>query len=62
MLSRSNAKFPRPVPVGTNILLRVPANVDRGRAAPRSVLAMVMEINSSGLHKGGNSKKFVREK
>ena len=46
MLSLSNSKFPE-VEVGTNVAVRVP-DVDRERAAPRNVLAVIMEVNSSG--------------
>lgn len=41
MLQRSNKKFP-PVISGQNVLVKIP-DVDRGRAAPRNVMAVIME-------------------
>lgn len=52
MVSLSNLKFPC-VEIGTNVLVRVP-EVDRGRAAPRNVMCVVMSINPSGLYQLGN--------
>lgn len=52
MLQRSNKKF-APVSVGQNVLVRIP-DVDRGRAAPRNVMAVVMEWKEdSNLYKLG---------
>lgn len=44
MLSFSQSKFPE-VEVGTNVVVRV-LDVDRGRAAPRNVLAVVASNTS----------------
>ena len=54
MLARSNKKFPD-VPVGTNVLVRVP-DVDRGRLTPRNFLATVVSSNSTGLYEMGTKK------
>lgn len=51
IISFSNSKFPK-VATGTNVAVRVP-DVDRGRAAPRNVLAVIAGINSSGLYQLG---------
>ena len=47
MVSLSNSRLPA-VYTGTNAVVRVP-DLDRGRLAPRSVLAVV-DVNSSGLY------------
>ncbi|XP_045455629.1 uncharacterized protein LOC123665361 [Melitaea cinxia] len=51
-VSLSNLKFPC-VEIGTNVLVGVP-EVDRGRAAPRNVMCVVMSINPLGLYQLGN--------
>lgn len=51
MLALSNSKFP-PSEIGTSVVVRVP-DVDRGRLAPRNVLAVVTQVESSGLYKLG---------
>ena len=48
MASLSNSRLPA-VDIGTNVVIRVP-DLDRGRLAPRDILAVVVEINSSGLY------------
>jgi len=47
MVSLSNSRLPA-VDTGTNVVVRVP-DLDRGRLAPRNVLAVVDDVNSSGL-------------
>lgn len=60
MLAQSRHKFP-PVDVGDNVLITTP-DVDRGRLAPRNILAVVMERADQGLYtlgtKNGNLKKL----
>ncbi|XP_025265095.1 SCAN domain-containing protein 3-like [Camponotus floridanus] len=51
MISFSNSKFPK-VDIRTSVAVRVP-DVDKGRAAPRNVLAVVAGNNSSGLYQLG---------
>src|SRR5215510_8734050 len=48
MVSLSNSRLAA-VDIGTNVVVRVP-DVDRGRLAPRNVLAVVVDVNSSGLY------------
>jgi hypothetical protein len=48
MVSVSNSRLPA-VDIGTKVVVRVP-EFDRGRRAPRNVLAVVVDINSSGLY------------
>ena len=48
MVSLSNSRLPA-VDIGTNVVIRVP-DLDRGRLAPRNVLAVVVDVNSSGLY------------
>jgi len=48
MVSLSNSRLPA-VGIGTNVVIRVP-DLDRGRLAPRNVLAVVVDINTSGLY------------
>ena len=48
MVSLSNSRLPA-ADIGTNILVRVP-DLDRGRLAPRNVLAVVVDVISSGLY------------
>ena len=50
MLQNSNAKFP-PLKVGDNVHVRIP-DVDRGQGDPRSVLAVVINVND-GFYKLG---------
>lgn len=57
MVALSNAKLP-PIEVGKTVVVRVP-DVDRGRTAPRSVLAVVAEINASGLYKVGTKEGYI---
>ena len=47
MVSLSNSRLPA-VGIGTNVVVRLP-DLDRGRLAPRNVLAVVADVNSSGL-------------
>jgi len=46
MVSLSNSRLPT-VDIGTNVVVRVP-DLHRGRLAPRNVLAVVVDVNSSG--------------
>jgi len=54
MGSLSNSRLPA-VDIGTNAVVRVP-DLDRGRLAPRNVLAVVVDVNSSGLSVGQEGK------
>nr|CAI5861660.1 unnamed protein product [Callosobruchus analis] len=51
MLTLCHDKLP-PAEVGQNVVVKVP-NVDKGRLAPRSVLAVALSINYSILFKLG---------
>ncbi|KAK4877438.1 hypothetical protein RN001_009944 [Aquatica leii] len=51
MLALSQQKL-LPIKVGQNVVVKVP-DVDRGRLAPRNVLAVVLSVNESGLYKLG---------
>lgn len=51
MLALSRGKLPS-AECGQNVVVKVP-DVDRGRLAPRSVLAVVLSVNGSGLYKLG---------
>ncbi|KAK4875911.1 hypothetical protein RN001_012333 [Aquatica leii] len=51
MLALSQQKLP-PIKVSQNVVVKVP-DVDRGRLAPRNVLAVVLSVNESGLYKLG---------
>jgi len=48
MVSLSNSRLPA-VDIGTDVVVRVP-DLDRGRLAPRNVLAVVVDVSSSGLY------------
>jgi len=48
MVSLSNSRLPA-VDIGTNVVVKVP-DLDRGRIAPRNVLAAVVDVSSSGLY------------
>ena len=48
MASLSNSRLPV-VNIGTNVVVRVP-DLDRGRLASRNVLAVVVDVSSSGLY------------
>jgi hypothetical protein len=48
MVSLSNSRLPA-VDIGTNVVVRVP-DLDRGRLGPRNVLAVVVNVSSSGLY------------
>jgi len=48
IVSLSNSRLPA-VDIGTNVLVRVP-ELDRGRLAPRNVLAVFVDASSSGLY------------
>ena len=48
MVSLSNSRLPA-VDIGTNVVVRVP-DLARGRLGPRNVLAVVIDVNSSGLY------------
>ncbi|KAH0810939.1 hypothetical protein GEV33_011852 [Tenebrio molitor] len=51
MLALSREKLP-PAEIGQNVVVKVP-DVDRGRLAPRSVVAVVLSVNESSLYKLG---------
>ena len=48
MVSLSNSRLSA-VDIWTNVVVRVP-DLDRGPLAPRNVLAVVVDVNSSGLY------------
>ena len=48
MVSLLSSRLPA-VYIGTNVVVRVP-DLDRGRLAPRNVLAVVVDVSSSGLY------------
>jgi len=48
MVSLSNSRLPA-VDIGTNVVVRVP-DLDRGRLAPRNILEVVVDVDSSGLY------------
>ena len=48
MVSLSNSRLPA-VDIGTNVVVRGP-DIDRGRLAPRNVLAVVVDVSSSRLY------------
>ena len=48
MVSLSNSRLPA-VDIGTNVEVRVP-DLDRGPLVPRNVLAVVIDVSSSGLY------------
>jgi len=48
MVSLSNSRLPA-VDIGTNVVIRVP-DLDRRRLVPRNVLAVVVDVSSSGLY------------
>jgi len=48
MVSLSNLRLTA-IDIGTNVVVRAPY-LDRGRLAPRNVLAVVVDVNSSGLY------------
>jgi hypothetical protein len=48
IVSFSNSRFPA-VDIGTNVVVRV-SGLDRGRLAPTNVLAVVVDVSSSGLY------------
>jgi hypothetical protein len=54
LVSLSNSRLPA-VDIGTNFVVRMP-ELDRGRLAPRNVLAVVFDVNSSGLYLLGTKK------
>jgi len=51
MISLSNSQL-APVSIGKTVVVRVP-DVDRGRLAPRNVLAVVLSVNDLGLYQLG---------
>ena len=51
MVSLSNSRLPA-VDIGTHFVVRV-SDLDRGRLAPRNNLAVVVDVNSSGLYLSG---------
>jgi hypothetical protein len=48
MVSLSKSRLPA-VDIGTNVVVRMP-DVDRARLTPRNVLAVVVDVNCSGLY------------
>jgi len=57
MISLSNLRLPA-VDIGSNVVVRVP-DLDRGRLAPRNVLAVVVGVNSSGLYLLGTKEGLI---
>jgi len=57
MVSLSNSRLPA-VDTGTNVVVWVP-DLDRGRLAPRNVLAVVADVNCSGLYLLGTKEGLV---
>nr|CAI5856442.1 unnamed protein product [Callosobruchus analis] len=51
MLALSRVKLP-PAEIGQNVVVKVP-DVDRARLVPRSVLAVILNVNDSSLYKLG---------
>ena len=58
MFSLSNSRLAA-VDIGTNVVVRVP-DLDRGRLAPRNVLAVV-DVNSSGLYLLGTKEGLLEQ-
>jgi hypothetical protein len=48
MVSLSKLRLP-PIDTGINVVVRVP-DLDRGCLTPRNVLAVIVDVNSSGLY------------
>jgi hypothetical protein len=59
MVSFSNSRIPA-VDIGTNVVVRVP-DFDRGRLAPRNVLAVVVDVSSSGLYVLGTKEGLLEQ-
>jgi len=59
MVSLSDSRLPA-VDIGTDVVVRVP-DLDRGRLTPRYVLAVIVDVNSSGLYLLG-TKEDLRER
>ena len=59
MDSLSNSRLPA-VDIGTNVVVRV-LDLDRGRLAHRNVLAVVVDVNSSGLYLLGTKKGLLEQ-
>jgi len=59
MVSLSNSRLPA-VDIGTNVVVRVP-DLDRGRLAPRNVLAVVVDDNSSRLYLLGTKEGLLEQ-
>ncbi|KAF2906124.1 hypothetical protein ILUMI_00053 [Ignelater luminosus] len=57
MLALSRQKLP-PTEVGQNVIVKVP-NADRGRLAPRNVLAVVVSVNESSLYQLGTKEETL---
>ena len=57
MVSLSNSRLPA-VDNGTNIVVRV-RDLDRGHLASRNVLAVVVDVNSSGLYMLGTKEGLI---
>jgi len=54
MVSVSNSRLPA-VDIGTHVVIRVPDR-DRGRLAPKNILAVVVDVSCSGLYLLGTKK------
>jgi len=59
MVSLSNSRLP-PVDIGTNVVVMVP-DLDRGRLAPRNVLAVIVDVSSSGLYLLGTKEGLLEQ-
>lgn len=57
MLKLSNITLSQ-LAVGKNLAVRVP-NVDRYRLATRSILAVVLDVNSSGMYRLGTKDGYI---
>jgi len=59
MVSLSNLRLPA-VDIRANAVVRVP-DLDRGRLAPRNVLAVVVDVNSSGFYLWGTKEGLLEQ-
>jgi len=59
MVSLSNSRLPA-VDIGINVVVRVP-DLDRGRLAPRNVLAIVVYVSSSGFYLLGTKEGLLEQ-
>ena len=59
MVSLSNSRLPA-VDIGTNVVVRMP-DLDRGRLAPRNVLAVVVDVSCSGFYQLGTKEGLLEQ-